>query len=149
MAYLLDTNIVIRWLFAHEPLYPVVTAAVDVLQESGEDLYIASQVIVEYWNVATRPILNNGYGLPIAQVRQDVERVISAFHLAPDNPQVFIDWLYLVESVGVSRVQVHDARLAAAMRVHGITHLLTLIPGDFRRYPGIKVETPQMMMPEA
>jgi hypothetical protein len=42
----------------------------------------------------------------------------------------------------VSGVQVHDARIAAAMRVHGVTHLLTLNTGDFTRYPGITAVHP-------
>jgi hypothetical protein len=51
---------------------------------------------------------------------------------------------YLVAaSVGVSGVQVHDARLAAVMRVHGLTHILTLNAADFARYPGIIAVHPQ------
>jgi hypothetical protein len=36
----------------------------------------------------------------------------------------------------------HDARLVAAMMVHGLTHLLTFNVQDFRRYPGITAVTP-------
>ena len=36
----------------------------------------------------------------------------------------------------------HDARLVAAMRVHGVTHLLTFNDQDFARYTGITVLTP-------
>ena len=32
--------------------------------------------------------------------------------------------------------------LAAAMRVHGVTHLLTLNSSDFARYPGIAAVHP-------
>ena len=39
----------------------------------------------------------------------------------------------------VSGVNVHDARLAAAMKIHGISHLLTLNPADFARYDHITV----------
>jgi hypothetical protein len=39
-----------------------------------------------------------------------------------------------------SGVQVHDARLVAAMLVHEVTYLLTLNKRDFMRYPGITVE---------
>jgi predicted nucleic acid-binding protein len=42
-----------------------------------------------------------------------------------------------VETYGVSGRQVHDARLAAVMEVHGVTHILTFNTDDFRRYPGI------------
>jgi predicted nucleic acid-binding protein len=48
----------------------------------------------------------------------------------------------MVVAYGVSGVQVHDARLAAAMRVHGMTHILTFNPADFQRYPGITVVHP-------
>ncbi|HEY7392491.1 MAG TPA: hypothetical protein VH640_28485 [Bryobacteraceae bacterium] len=34
-------------------------------------------------------------------------------------------------------MQVHEGRLAAAMRVHGVTRILTLNTGDFARYPGM------------
>jgi hypothetical protein len=36
----------------------------------------------------------------------------------------------------------HDARLVAAMNVHGLTQLLTFNNQDFQRYPGISVVTP-------
>lgn len=39
-------------------------------------------------------------------------------------------------------VKVHDARLVAAMHVHGLTHLLTLDDQDFARYPGVTVVHP-------
>lgn len=48
----------------------------------------------------------------------------------------------LVVAHAVSGVQVHGARLAAAMRVHGVTHLLTLNTSDFERYPGHRGCTP-------
>jgi hypothetical protein len=46
----------------------------------------------------------------------------------------------------VSGVQVHDARLVAAMHVHRIRHLLTLNVEDFRRYGDIVVVSPQDLL---
>ena len=43
----------------------------------------------------------------------------------------------------VSGVQVHDARLVAAMHVHAVTHLLTLNDRDFTRYPDITAVNPR------
>src|SRR5579884_431752 len=37
----------------------------------------------------------------------------------------------------VSGVQVHDARLAAAMYVHGVSHIFTLNVADFSRFDGL------------
>jgi predicted nucleic acid-binding protein len=56
---------------------------------------------------------------------------------APDTSAVYPEWRQLVVMVGVSGVQVHDARLAAVMRVHGLSHILTFNTTDFARYPGI------------
>ena len=48
-----------------------------------------------------------------------------------DGLPVYREWLTLVQTQSVSGVQVHDAYLAAAMRVHGVTHLLTFNTTDF------------------
>lgn len=39
-------------------------------------------------------------------------------------------------------VNVHDARLVAAMLSHKLTHILTFNAKDFRRYSEIEVVTP-------
>ena len=51
----------------------------------------------------------------------------------------------LVLAHAVSGVQVHDARLAAAMRVYGVTHIPTLNPGDFERYSDIAAVHPSSL----
>jgi hypothetical protein len=43
---------------------------------------------------------------------------------------------------GVLGVQVHDARLAAAMYVHRVNHILTLNASDFSRYTGLSALHP-------
>jgi hypothetical protein len=60
------------------------------------------------------------------------------------NPLLLINqgtWIYdvwerLVAQYQVSGVNDHDARLTAAMVVHGITHILTFNIEDFNRYAG-------------
>jgi len=39
-------------------------------------------------------------------------------------------------------VQVHDARLAAAMYVHHVSHILTLNVADFNRFSGLTAVHP-------
>jgi hypothetical protein len=51
-----------------------------------------------------------------------------------DSPAIYQEWRQLVVSFGVSGVQVHDARLVAAMKVNGVTHILTFNTTDFVRY---------------
>jgi len=45
----------------------------------------------------------------------------------------------------VSGKQAHDARLAAAMLRHGLTHLLTFNIEDFKRYPSINILDPKVV----
>jgi hypothetical protein len=47
-------------------------------------------------------------------------------NLLPENEQVYREWRKIVVRYSVSGVQVHDARLAAAMYVHGVREILTL-----------------------
>ena len=49
-------------------------------------------------------------------------------------PTMYTEWRRLVLTFNVSGVQVHDARLVAAMNEHGVTHMLTLNTTDFVRY---------------
>jgi hypothetical protein len=43
----------------------------------------------------------------------------------------------------------HDARLVAAMIVHGVTHLLTFNGADFARYSGIRITDPTIAAQQA
>jgi predicted nucleic acid-binding protein len=45
----------------------------------------------------------------------------------------------------VMGVQVHDARLAAAMRVHRVSHILTLNVTDFERFSGLTAVHPSSL----
>jgi predicted nucleic acid-binding protein len=53
------------------------------------------------------------------------------------------EWRKLLVTYGVSGVQVHDARLAAAMRVYSVKHILTFNDRDFARYRDIEAVHPR------
>ncbi|MFZ0035778.1 MAG: hypothetical protein WAK91_00030, partial [Candidatus Acidiferrales bacterium] len=63
--------------------------------------------------------------------------------LLPDNLAVHAEWRNLLVTHGVSGVQVHDARLAATMRVYGVKRILTFNHGDFARYMDIEAIDPR------
>jgi predicted nucleic acid-binding protein len=106
-------------------------------------VFVTGQNIIEFWNAATRPVNRNGFGLTVAQADQAAAQLETYFPFASDSGAVYSEWRQLVVLVGVSGVQVHDARLVAVMRVHGLTHILTFNTVDFTRYPGITVVHPQ------
>jgi predicted nucleic acid-binding protein len=69
--------------------------------------------------------------------------LLTRYALYPDGPRVFPAWRRLVVAHQVSGKPTHDARLVAAMLVHGIDALLTFNAGHFQRFqPAIRVFAP-------
>lgn len=143
MSVLVDTNILLRSVEPLHPQYSVAVGAVSRLLADNTPVYFTPQNVAEFWNVATRPKDKNGLGLTIPAVLAEVEKMENLLTLLPDTPAVYAEWKRIVVDHNVSGVQVHDARLVAAMKSHGVTSLLTFDVGDFSRYAGIEVTHPK------
>jgi predicted nucleic acid-binding protein len=65
--------------------------------------------------------------------------------LLPDDAKVYAAWRALIATHDVRGVQVHDAKLAAAMLAHDVVHLLTFNGADFARYPRIEAVHPSFL----
>jgi len=99
-----------------------------------------SQILGEFWNACTRPRKQNGFGLSAAETDR-VARVIERdFEFLPDNRDVHDRWRQLLVTHSVKGVQVHDARLAASMYVHGIAQLLTINVREHVRGPRRQID---------
>ncbi len=146
MSYLVASNLLLRSVQVSSPLHTPANRAVATLLARGERIFLVPQVLVEFWAVTTRPAGLNGLGLPIAAAQAETVRLKQMFPLLPDNALIHPAWENLVHTVGVSGKQVHDARLVAAMHVHGVSHVLTFNGSDFVRFqsvgPGIIVVDP-------
>ncbi len=145
MSVLVDTNVLLRRTQPDHPQYGVAVESVRGLLASGEPVYYMLQNIAEFWNVLTRPAANNGMGVSAATALVEVEKIERATELLPDTPAMYGEWKRLVVQHGVMGVKVHDARLVAAMNVHGVRRLLTFDAGDFARY-GIEVLQPPSVL---
>jgi predicted nucleic acid-binding protein len=145
-SHLTDTNILLRVSQRNDPDYDLILSAVRSLRASGATLWYTSQNLAEFWNVCTRPARQNGYGMTVAETNRRAELIERGFTLLPDDPRVHTEWRRLVVAHAVMGVQVHDARLVAAMHVHGIERLLTLDQRDFMRYSGITVVHPRELV---
>jgi predicted nucleic acid-binding protein len=143
VPYLLDTNILLRTIHTADPDHAAVRAAVRKLRQQGQDRCYLSQNLIEFWNVCTRPSsARGGFGLTVAETSRAARLIERLFTLLPDNPDIHTEWRRIVVAHSVQGVQIHDARLVAGMYVHGITHILTLNPTDFSRYPSISAVHP-------
>ena len=123
-------------------MHAVALAAVKKLFTDGHDLCLIPQNLIEFWNVATRPADKNGLGWTTEQADKDVQGLESAFTILPDCPDIYPEWRRLVLAHSVLGKQVHDARIAAAMKVNQITNLLTFNGDDFKRFPNVVIINP-------
>jgi predicted nucleic acid-binding protein len=142
MSVLVDTNLLTRSLQPTSPHFPAASTAIQALTARGERLCVVPQVLYEFWVVCTRPVGLNGLGITTAQAAAEQARLLSIFDLLPDRPAVFPEWQRLVVSHDVKGRNAHDARLVAAMLVHGVDRLLTFNGTDFARFPGLTVLAP-------
>jgi predicted nucleic acid-binding protein len=147
VLYLVDTNVLLRFVDRAHSLHPSIRIAVRRLRQDGHQLRISSQNCIEFWNVATRPLERNGFGLTPSETGRLLQLIERLFPVLPDSSEVYEEWRKLVVAFGVSGVQVHDARLVASMKVNGISHILTLNVEDFKRYlsEGITAVMPGMI----
>lgn len=134
---LVDTNILLRITRRSDPQHKLVDTALARLAAQGTTLYYTHQNIAELWNAMTRPVERNGFGLSISDAEREVRAIEGGMVLLPDNEAVYREWRRIAVKYVVSGVQVHDARLAATMYAHGVSHILTLNVGDFSRFDGL------------
>lgn len=142
MRVLIDSNILLRWVEPDQPDQVIVATALERLQLAGADLCYTSQNLGEFWNTLTRPANRNGYGLTPAQADRRARSIESRIILLLDTPDVHVEWRKLLVTHGISGVQVHDARLVAAMHVHGVKRILTFNTRDFARFTDIDAVHP-------
>jgi predicted nucleic acid-binding protein len=140
---LADTNIILRRLHRAHPQYRQARDAIKKITADGNRVCVASQNLIELWAVCTRPVDQNGLGLPPELADRVVARVESSVFRLPDNDNVYVEWRKLVVAHGVLGKKTHDARLVAVMMTHRVTHVLTFNSGDFTRFPGITVLDPR------
>jgi predicted nucleic acid-binding protein len=143
MNYLLDTNILLRLVEINHPHHKQASEALKKLRRQNNTFCILVQNVSEFWNVCTRPAEKNGLGFSIAKTDLQLKRFERFFTLLPDTLKVYKNWREIVINHSVSGVQVHDAKIVAAMKAHNIQNLLTFNAKDFKRYTDIKAVEPK------
>lgn len=126
MAYLIDTNVLLRLVPKNDPGRKIVLDALRRLSARNEIFFYTSQVLAEFWSVCTRPATaRGGYGFS-AELTERKTRVIERYcQFLPDTLITHQQWRKLIVIHSVKGVEVYDARLVASINVHGVGHLLT------------------------
>ena len=136
MAYLLDTSVLARLANKADAHYPIADRAVLELHHRGEQLHITPHVLVEFRNMATRPVAVNGLGLSTVDTEVKAAGFEASFPLLAETPAIYPAWKALVGALGIIGKQVHNARLVAICHVNQVTHLLTFNVAHFARMAG-------------
>lgn len=142
MSYALDTNILARSIEPDHPMCGPTNLAIETLTGRRESIFVLAQSLYEFWVIATRPREQNGLGLSAVEAQARLNEFQQLFSLKTDRPEIYVEWKQLVTQHAVIGKPAHDARIAATMKVHGITHLLTFNVGDFKRFQQITVVSP-------
>lgn len=142
MSYLVDTNVLLRLVQKNHPMRPDARRTLITLRKQGEELCIIPQNVIEFYAVATRLLADNGLGLTVSEAAREIRKLKRIFNLLPDSPIIFTEWEQLVAQYQVMGKQAHDTRLVAAMKTHGISHILTFNTKDFKRFNAITVVSP-------
>ena len=141
--FLIDTNIWTRRLQSDHKHFQAAKEALQTLITGGDDLFVTPQVLIELCGFLTRPFIvrdaqgndvSGGLGLTIAQALSEVTTIETICELLPDTPSVWMEWKRLVLLYPPQGKAVHDARHAAAMKAHDLSHILTFNIKDFNRY---------------
>jgi hypothetical protein len=103
-AWLIDSNILIRWVKPDDRDYALVASAMEKLIEKGATLCYTSQNLGEFWNACTRPVDRNGYGLNVAEANSRANVIERALLLLADSVAVHREWRRLLVEYQVSGI---------------------------------------------
>jgi predicted nucleic acid-binding protein len=146
MKVLADTNIWLRLADTGALQHAEVKQCLVRLLSMRARLCLVPQNIVEFWAVATRPIDANGLGWTTEKTALEINNIRAQFILLPETEFIFERWLELVISEQIKGKRVHDARLAAQLSVHGISHLITFNDQDFAKFSWISILRPKDLL---
>lgn len=107
IAYLVDSNILIRWVKPDDRHYALVSSTIEELVQQGCRLCYTSQNLAKFWNACTRPVERNGFGLSIAEADSRATAIENGLDFLPDSAATHQEWWRLVVEAKVSGVQVH------------------------------------------
>jgi predicted nucleic acid-binding protein len=142
MSTMADTNVLLRGVQQHHPQHVPAKDAVATLRRQGELLCLVPQNLYEFWVVCTRPVTNNGLGFLVAETQVELARLKGNWKILEDHAAILPEWERLVGHYQVLGRSAHDARLVAAMIVHGVQRILTFNTADFQRYTEITAISP-------
>ncbi len=142
---LLDTNVLVYALNADAPQFKDSRRLIEAMLQGRVPGVLVPQVLVETYAILT-DAKRVTTPLSPAAAWQEVETYRLALPVLPWLERTLTVLGDLLTQTSITRADVFDAMLVAQMQVHGLRVLCTYNRGDFRRFSGIKVETPGTLL---
>src|SRR6202041_1627296 len=106
--YLVDSNVLLRWVKPDDRDYPLVVSAIDATLQRGSVFCYTSQNVAEFWNTCTRPLDRNGYGLSPQETDRRARFFEDKLRLLPDSLAVHQEWRKLPLILEPSQQSIHE-----------------------------------------
>src|SRR5688500_2018007 len=120
MTFLIDTGILLRLVNRDDELHEPIRSALRALKHRNEQIVTTLQNMSEFWNVCTRPSsARGGLGLTLEQTEKRLRLLERVLTVLPEASDLYQQWRELVIFHRVAGAKVHDAKLVAAMNLHG------------------------------
>ena len=137
-----DTNLLV---YAHRedsPWHDAAYARIAELAESRAPWAIPLPCLHEFLAIVTHPrIYAPATPLPAAVDQVEAWLEVPSLVLLSESEGYWSELRTALEAGRVAGAQVHDARVAALCRLHGVRELWT-VDRDFGRFPGLSVRNP-------
>lgn len=100
-------------------------------------LFVSGQIFREYLVVATRPAAVNGLGLTPGEACSNLRKFGQVVQVLEETRETLERLIELTENYALHGKRIHDANVVATMQAHGLAHLKTENPEDFKVFPQI------------
>lgn len=142
-----DTNILVYAHRADSPWHAAARRCLDVVGLAPDAWCIPWPCIHEFLGVVTNVRIYSP-STPVARALEQVAAWLEAPNLViiAESDGYWPVLRSTLEGAGVSGPRVHDARVAAICRFHGVTEIWTA-DRDFGRFPGVAVRNPLVANP--
>ncbi len=111
--------------------------------EQGIHLATCGQILREYLVVATRPVSVNGLGLHTPDALHNIKWLRKRQVFFEETELVHQELIKLLGMASIAGKHIHDANIAAVMRVAGIRYLATFNIEDFSGFPELEFFVPR------
>lgn len=112
IAYLFDSNFLLRWVKPDHSDYPSIVSAIDYILQKDGSLCYTSQNVAEFWSACTRPTDRNGYGPSLQDADSRARLFEGRLRFLPDISAVHEIWRALSSApAGSSSARTSNSKL--------------------------------------